>query len=74
LNPSASASTASFDPAPKSRRANMALYRSKRGREVLSKAVLNSAIDWGAEDGAGSIVGKSGLGISILPCRFSSFL
>lgn len=62
LNPSARARTASLLPAPKSRRANIARYRSKRGNLVLRSAVLNSGMDCGADDGAGSIVGKSGLG------------
>lgn len=61
LNPSAKARTASLLPAPKSRRANIALYRSNSGNEVFKSAVLNSGMDWGAEEGAGSIVGKSGL-------------
>jgi hypothetical protein len=45
LKPSASAKTASLDAAPKSLRANMALYLSKRGREVLRSAVRSSGID-----------------------------
>ena len=61
LNPSARAKTASFDPAPKSLKANMALYLSNSGNFVFNKAVWRSGIDWGEEEGAGSIVGKSGL-------------
>ena len=66
LNPSAKAKTASFDPAPKSLSANIALYLSNRGNFVFKSAVRKSGIDWGEEEGAGSIVGKSGLGVSLI--------
>jgi hypothetical protein len=62
--PSAKAKTASLDAAPKSLKANIARYRSNRGDFVFKSAVLKSGIDWGRDEGAGSIVGKSGLGVS----------
>ena len=72
--PSAKAKTASLDAAPKSLKANIARYRSNRGDFVFNNAVRNSGIDWGRDEGAGSIVGKSGLAVSstltsFLPCR-----
>jgi len=39
----------------------MARYRSNRGDLVFRRAVRRSGIDCGREEGAGSIVGKSGL-------------
>lgn len=42
----------------------MALYLSNSGNFVFNKAVRKSGMDWGEEEGAGSIVGKSGLGVS----------
>lgn len=71
LNPSARANTASLDPAPKSLRANIALYRSNRGNLVFKRAEWRSGIDWGEEEGAGSIVGKSGLGVSFITIQGS---
>jgi hypothetical protein len=62
--PSASANTASLEAAPKSLRANIARYRSNKGSFVFNNAVRKSGIDWGRDEGAGSIVGKSGLGVS----------
>jgi hypothetical protein len=49
----------------------MARYRSNKGDLVFNNAVLKSGIDWGREDGAGSIVGKSGLVVStpLTVCR-----
>jgi proteasome assembly chaperone (PAC2) family protein len=44
----------------------MARYRSNSGDLVFKSAVLRSGIDWGRDDGAGSIVGKSGLLVSTL--------
>jgi len=44
----------------------MALYLSNRGNFVFKSAVRRSGIDWGEEEGAGSIVGKSGLGVSFM--------
>jgi hypothetical protein len=64
--PSAKAKTASLDAAPKSLKANMARYRSNRGDFVFKSAVRRSGIDWGREDGAGSIVGKSGLVVNFI--------
>ena len=62
--PSASANTASLDAAPKSLSANIARYRSNKGDLVFKSACLKSGIDWGRDEGAGSIVGKSGLIVS----------
>ena len=62
--PSASANTASLEAAPKSLSANMARYRSNKGDLVFKSAVLKSGMDWGRDEGAGSIVGKSGLVVS----------
>jgi hypothetical protein len=62
--PSASAKTASLEAAPKSLSANIARYRSNKGDFVFKSAVLRSGIDWGRDEGAGSIVGKSGLVVS----------
>ena len=62
--PSASANTASLEAAPKSLSANIARYRSNKGDLVFKSAFLKSGIDWGRDEGAGSIVGKSGLVVS----------
>lgn len=59
--PSARASTASRDAPPKSRRANIARYRSKRGNFRLSISDRIEGIEVDDDDGAGSIVGKFGL-------------
>jgi len=69
--PSASANTASLDAAPKSLSANIARYRSNKGDFVFKSAVLKSGIDCGRDEGAGSIVGKSGLVVSstFILCR-----
>lgn len=42
----------------------MARYRSNKGDLVFKSAVRKSGIDWGRDEGAGSIVGKSGLVVS----------
>jgi proteasome assembly chaperone (PAC2) family protein len=53
----------------------MARYRSNKGDFVFNNAVRKSGIDWGRDEGAGSIVGKSGLVVStpfidaVLPVR-----
>jgi hypothetical protein len=44
----------------------MARYRSNNGDLVFNNAVRKSGIDWGRDEGAGSIVGKSGLVVSTL--------
>jgi len=53
-----------LEAAPKSLSANIARYRSNKGDFVFKSAVLKSGIDWGRDEGAGSIVGKSGLIVS----------
>lgn len=64
--PSASAKTASLLAAPKSLKANIARYLSNKGSLVFKRAVRKSGIDWGRDEGAGSIVGKSGLLLVLL--------
>lgn len=71
LNPSASANTASLELPPKSRRANIARYRSNSGKRVLSISARMAGMEAesGADEeleleldaGAGSMVGKLGL-------------
>ena len=54
-----------MDAAPKSLSANIGRYRSNKGDFVFNSAVRKSGIDWGRDEGAGSIVGKSGLVVSL---------
>ena len=60
-NPSARLKIASLDAAPKSRRANIARYRSNSGFEVSRRAIRSAGMSSREDDGAGSMVGNSGL-------------